>query len=105
MKLWVDDVRPAPPGYQWVRSVEEALWYLHKHNKINAVTYSFFRIDLLDLDHDAGDYANQGGDYIKILDWMEAHGINDIAIRLHTQNPVGRMNMRAIIEHNGWKEV
>lgn len=105
MKLWIDDVRPAPPGYQWVKSVDAALGYLRKHNKINAVTYHFFKIEALDLDHDAGDYASQGGDYIKILDWMEAHSINDIPIRLHTQNPVGRMNMRAIIEHNGWKEI
>lgn len=105
MKLWVDDVRPAPHGYQWVRSVEEALDYLRKHNKINAVTYRLFKIELLDLDHDAGNYVGSGGDYIKILDWMEAHGINDIPIHLHTQNPVGRMNMRAIIEHNGWKEI
>lgn len=105
MKLWVDDVRPAPSGYVWVRSVNEVMHYLYAHNKINAATYSFFRIELLDLDHDAGDYACQGGDYIKILNWMEARGIDDIPIHLHTMNPVGRMNMRAIIEHNGWKEV
>ena len=24
MKLWIDDVRPAPKGYYWVRSVNEA---------------------------------------------------------------------------------
>lgn len=105
MKLWVDDVRPAPPGYQWVRSVEEALDYLRRHNKINAVTYRLFKIELLDLDHDAGNYVGGGGDYIKILDWMEARGINDIPIHLHTQNPVGRENMRRVIEHNGWKEI
>lgn len=23
MKLWIDDVRPAPAGYYWVRSVSE----------------------------------------------------------------------------------
>ena len=24
MKLWIDDVRPAPDGYVWCKSVEEA---------------------------------------------------------------------------------
>ena len=105
MKLWVDDLRPAPPGYQWAKSVDEALYYLRNHNKINAITYSFFKIELLDLDHDAGDYATSGGDYIEILNWMERHNINDIPIHLHTQNVVGRENMRAIIQHNGWQEI
>lgn len=24
MKLWIDDVRPAPEGYEWIASVNEA---------------------------------------------------------------------------------
>lgn len=24
MKIWIDDVRPAPDGYVWLRSVDEA---------------------------------------------------------------------------------
>lgn len=61
-------------------------------------------IELLDLDHDAGEYACCGGDYIKILDWLEETGRN-YPIRIHSQNPVGVQNMRAIIQRNGWKEV
>ena len=101
MKLWVDDLRPAPPGYQWVKSVHEAKIHICQMTKPDGS----HNIDLLDLDHDAGDYAFMGGDYIKILDWMEAHGINDIPIHLHTMNPVGRENMRRVIKHNGWKEI
>lgn len=26
------------------------------------------RVDVIDIDHDAGDYASDGGDYIKFLD-------------------------------------
>ena len=40
-----------------------------------------------------------------ILDYMEELEINDIPIHLHTANPVGRENMRRIIQKNGWKEV
>lgn len=106
MKIWVDDVRPAPDGYVWCQTTNEAkhviqhifsLYHIHD-------TKNLPRIELLDLDHDAGDLARWGGDYIKILDWLEKQGWN-IPIRLHTMNPVGRENMRAIIQKNGWTEV
>ena len=101
MKLWVDDVRPAPPGYRWARSVHEVIIHICQMTKPGGV----HNIEILDLDHDAGDWSWNGGDYIEILKWMERKGINDIPIRLHTMNPVGRENMRAIIRANNWKEV
>ena len=61
-------------------------------------------ITLIDTEHDAGDYANRGGDYIKLIDWLEETGRN-YPIRIHSQNVVGVANMRAIIEHNGWTEI
>ena len=61
-------------------------------------------IELIDIDHDAGVYAQQGGDYIKLLDWLEETGRN-YPIRIHSMNPVGVANMRAIIQRNGWVEV
>jgi hypothetical protein len=64
----------------------------------------FQPIELIDIDHDAGDYAHLGGDYIKLLDWLEETGRN-YPIRIHSMNPVGRENMRAIIRRNGWTEV
>lgn len=114
MKIWVDDIRPAPDGYVWCKSVNEA-------KNIICETLSAFRqscekgnpdeslyIDLISLDHDSGSYFEDGGDYIRLLDWLEwlyqgkeTHTL----FHLHTQNPVGRENMRRIIEKNGWKEV
>lgn len=58
----------------------------------------------LSVDHDAGDHATDGGDYIKLLDWLEETGRN-YPIRIHSMNLVGRENMRAIIQRNGWKEI
>jgi len=104
LKLWVDDIRPAPDGYTWVKSVNEAIYFIANRNIIHGDD-TYWTIALIDLDHDAGVFANQGGDYIKILDWMEEQGINDIPIHLHTMNPVGRENMRRIIQHNGWKQI
>lgn len=98
MKLWIDDIRPAPEGYIWVKSVNEGktlITYLVKHN---------VRVEVVDIDHDAGKYAKDGGDYIKLLDWLENMSYC-IPIHIHSQNPVGVENMRRIIRRNGWKEV
>lgn len=100
MKLWIDDVRPAPKGYVWLRSVEEARVYIGVCEKIADLD----QVELIDIDHDAGDYVSDGGDYIKLLDWLEETGRN-YPIRIHSMNPVGRENMRAIIRRNGWTEV
>ena len=98
MKLWIDDVRPAPEGYICRESVDDAIvsiLYAEQNN---------IPIDLIDLDHDAGDFAQYGGDYIKLLDWFERTG-RSYPIRIHSANPVGIENMRRIIRRNGWKEV
>ena len=98
MKFWIDDVRPAPYGYRWVKSVNEAKKLLSSE---------FYRkyVDLIDIDHDAGEYVKDGGDYIKLLDWMETVGYTPNAIHIHSMNSVGVENMRRIIHKNGWREV
>lgn len=111
MKLWIDDIRPAPPGYVHIRTVDEAkeciLFAEEQYAKRNEVFYdcSNFKINIIDMDHDAGDhYSRFGGDYIKLLDWLEETG-RDYPIRIHSQNIVGVQNMRAIIRRNNWTEV
>jgi hypothetical protein len=117
MKLCIDDVRPAPEGYCWCETVMEAKasiqWLEENYKHIERMYLEgradeddlrCYTIELLDLDHDAGDCAQYGGDYIKLLDWLEETGRN-YPIRIHSMNPVGRERMRAIIERNGWKEI
>jgi hypothetical protein len=126
IKIWIDDVRPAPEGYVWAQSVMDAQliikmkernaeWFnnraheLHWHCDLTHAkrmneAYHGQIIELIDIDHDAGEYAEYGGDFIKLLDWLEETGRN-YPIRIHSQNPVGVQNMRRIIERNGWKEV
>lgn len=106
MKLWVDDVRPAPDGYVWCKSVCDAIYEIEGNEMYHWVPEHINEdpIELIDLDHDAGDYAKFGGDYIKLLDWLEETGRN-YPIRIHSMNPVGRGNMRYIIRKNGWTEV
>lgn len=100
MKIWVDDLRPAPEGYRWLKSVNQAKEAI----EVFEAFASLVAIELIDLDHDAGDYANDGGDYIKILDWFEETGRN-YPIHIHSMNSVGVENMRRIIEKNSWTEV
>ena len=118
MKLWIDDVRPAPEGYEWIASVNEAkVTILAQEKFVNAIQGLFisaqnsalsliaeYGIELIDIDHDAGDYANDGGDYINLLNRLEETGRN-YPIRIHSMNPVGVENMRRIIQRNGWAEV
>jgi hypothetical protein len=99
MKLWIDDVRPAPEGYTRIRSVNAAKKYIEMRERDDRNP-----IELIDIDHNAGDYAHLGGDYIKLLDWLEETGRN-YPIRIHSMNAVGVQNMIAIIQRNDWKEV
>lgn len=129
MKIWIDDLRPAPAGYKWIKSVNEAKNYIERMEtesrkfleeyrnavkKANTNTLKDTRyildfagrrcIEVIDMDHDAGDYATEGGDYIKLLDWLEEQHYN-IPIHIHSMNPVGVANMRRIIQRNSWTEI
>lgn len=138
MKIWLDDIRPAPEGWSWCKSVrnaqtviencEEAIEgaimsiksYEDCYERLSLNDKEHYEkivkptaerriaektIELISLDHDAGRYAAiGGGDYIKLLDWLEETG-RRYPIRIHSQNPVGVANMRRIIKRNGWEEV
>ena len=58
-------------------------------------------IGLLDLDHDLGDYSSDGGDAIKLLDWLVERNTL-YPVKLHTMNVVGKDNMQRIIDKY-WK--
>lgn len=103
MKLWVDDLRPAPEGYVWCKSVQEAKDTILLF-ELYATVSEDYKVELIDTDHDAGDYADEGGDYIRLLDWLEETQ-RDYPIRIHSMNVVGVENMRRIIRRNGWTEV
>ena len=116
LKLWIDDIRKPDESYYWIHSVNEAKEYINSyiHGKDFMKTHEnakdvmeVYDTILINLDHDAGDYANDGGDYIKLLDWLEFMNIVDdsFSFHIHSMNPVGVQNMKNIIEHNGWRYI
>src|SRR3989338_6021316 len=90
MKLWLDDTRPAPKGWVWAKSAEEAKAYL-----ILGIG------ERLSLDHDlGGDPVNgkyqDGGDLAK---WMARTNFwPRRKPRVHSAHPVGAGKIRSIIE-------
>lgn len=95
IKIWLDDEREAPDGYIRTKSVNETIAMIKYHEDQND------NIELLDLDHDLGVYASEGGDAIKLLDYLVENN-KLYPIKLHTMNPVGRENMQRIINRY-WK--
>lgn len=106
MKIWVDDIRPAPDGYVWCYTTNEAICVITNISRLQDLTCkdNLPVIELIDLDHDAGDYVIFGGDYINILNFLEKCNLN-YPIRIHSMNPIGVENMRRIIKKNGWREI
>lgn len=118
MRLWLDDVRPAPEGYVWAKTVREAIhiivaynrdfdycWEIYIDGWCNREQFeqrlAIWRIEEISCDNDLGENETEG---YRLLDWLEATGRN-YPIHIHTDNAVARERMRAIIERNGWTEV
>ncbi|WAS97979.1 cyclic-phosphate processing receiver domain-containing protein [Nannocystis punicea] len=86
MKLYLDDERPAPPGWRLVRWPDEVIALL----QTGAVTD-------LSLDHDLGDDA-RGTGYDVVLWLEEAVATRDFvppAIAVHSANTAARARMEA----------
>lgn len=95
MKLWLDDLRNAPNGYETARSVQDAICLIERAERNGEP------VEILDLDHDLGEYACYGGDAIKLLDYL-VENEKFYPIRIHTANPVGRANMERMINRYWW---
>jgi hypothetical protein len=85
MKIWLDDVRVAPPGWTWVKTPEEAIALLETGLVLE-----------ISLDHDLGLDEQRTG--YTVAAWMEnavATGSFEppTSIVVHSANPVGRARM------------
>ena len=89
LKVWLDDLRPAPEGWVRVLWPSEAIELL----KTGAVAE-------LSLDHDLGDDSRGTG--YDVLVWLEEQvalqGFEPPAIVIHSANVVGRQRMQQAID-------
>ena len=97
VRIWLDDERIAPSGYYHCHSVNEAIRRIRFCEKAHVL------IEEINLDHDLGDYAKDGGDAVNILDWLEKRQ-TFYPVKIHTANPVGRRNMERILEKHWPKD-
>jgi len=89
MKVYLDDLREAPPGWKRVYWPEEAIALL----EAGGVTH-------VSLDHDLGDDSRGTG--YDVVCWIEeavvTRGFQPPEITIHSANPVGRARMSRGIE-------
>lgn len=92
MKLWVDDLRPAPEGWMWVKTSQEAIDAFVFWGEMGEI------IDTLALDHDLG-----GEDTTRrVVTWLCENGWGSIEpVTILTQNPVGREWLEGTINRYG----
>jgi hypothetical protein len=118
MRIWLDDVRPAPEGYRHLFTVEEAIAEIMRYERECGWAWAnyllgnydaerrdkfleWYTITEISCDNDLGENTIEG---YKLLDWLEATGRN-YPINIHSANPVAVERMRRIIQRNGWKEI
>jgi hypothetical protein len=90
VRVWLDDVRPAPEGWTRATTAHEAIALLEAGGIVE-----------ISLDHDLGDEATCGTGY-DVACWVEervaTEGFEPPAIRIHSANVVGRERMQRAIE-------
>ncbi len=92
--LYVDDVRKGHPEDESeivVKSVKEALYVIDYAIEVEA------NIELIDLDHDLGDYEPFGGDAVNLVYWLAEKELY-YPITVHSSNPTGKANIMAVVE-------
>ena len=94
LKVWLDDERKMPGDFDThAKTADEAIALLVSGG-----------VELISLDHDLGEGAKTGYDVAR---WIEraaqSKTLKPVQVLYHTQNPVGKENMRAAIRAAmGW---
>ena len=103
--FWLDDERKVPreimenPAYT-------TIFHFNSVNQMKEMILTIVSMEMIDqfiidLDHDLGEYAWDGGDGIELMKWLLEEQIYP-QVKLHTMNVVGRQNMQAILDSRFW---
>lgn len=90
IKIYLDDERLAPKGYEGCCSVKETI------KLINLCESSGTYIEEINLDTDLGNYAKDGGNAIKLLDYLVERR-TFYKVVLHSLNPDDKADMQRVI--------
>jgi len=92
MKIWLDDLHPAPDGWLWVKKTVLCMMWICSGNVTD-----------ISLDNDLGEGELEG---YEILNWLEKILLEEDrakqikgeipTIHIHTQNPVAAQKMKLI---------
>ena len=103
MKLWLDDTRPAPDGWTWAKTADEAVSLVNQHGKT---------ITEVSLDHDLGATPADGifargsseQDGKVVANYIAGYKQIplDTPIRVHSWNPSGASYMAHVLVHAGY---
>lgn len=94
MKIWVDDIRPAPDGWEWVKTSQEAIDLIESICQPGMLWVPF---EKMSLDHDLG-----GDDTSRrIVLWMCENDFWPVETVVHSANPVGIEWLEGMIERYG----
>ena len=92
-RIWIDDTRPAPSGFRWAKTYEEAT------TLIDYCTICKGGIDLICFDYDLGE-DKTGYDIAKYL--VDNH-IPVEEYKVHSVHPAGIKNICDLLNHYGYK--
>ena len=91
MRIWLDDERPMPEGYD-----------IHCKTGFNAIitiAANDYKIDFISFDHDLGDGCT-GYDVAQYIERLAYRGtIGRVGWEVHSANPVGRKNITAAMNN------
>lgn len=106
MIIWLDATEPAPNGYRWAKSVNEAKSIVESQEKFFKVTGGkpYYKIEMIDSSFNAGRFVKDGGHFIEFFKWLEETK-REYPIRIHTLNFEEAESIREIINRNGWTEI
>ena len=86
VKLFLDDERATPPGWERVFTAHECISRLERGD-----------VETISLDHDLG--PPEAGDGYEVAKWIEAQAfagtLKRLAWSVHSANPAGRRNIEA----------
>lgn len=115
MKIWLDDIRPAPDGWFWVKDAVTAIAIIKKDgfivgdDKFPNGYENAEDVTEISFDHDLGPgyEGNTGYRVACLIEQLAAHNqIKPIKWTIHSANPVGRKNIEWAMKNaeKFWKE-